>query len=93
MTIPKKIKIGGHWFKIVYKHEYEDAYDKSGSRFSWSNKIFLQSDMEQSKKESVLFHEILHELSWQHHLDLSEAVAASIAEGMYQVLKDNRFLK
>ena len=92
MKIPKKIKIGGHWLDIGYKSESKDRYDKSGSRFGWEHKLILQVDMPISKQESILLHEILHEIDFQHSLELSERQVATIAECLYQVITDNDLL-
>ena len=93
MKILSKIKIGGHLFDVEYQSEDEVGYEHSGSKFGWRNKIRLQKDMAQSKRESVLFHEILEELNYQHEYKLDHQVLSSIAEGFYQVLKDNGWLK
>jgi len=93
MKIPPKIKIGGHLFDVEYQSEEETGYEHSGSKLGWKNKIWLQKDMVQSKKESVLFHEILEELNYQHEFKLDHQVLSSIAEGFYQVLVDNNWLK
>lgn len=92
MKIPKKIKIGGHWFNIIYNNG-DTGFRDSGFKGSWSNIIVLNNGLKQSKRESVLLHEIIHEISWQHDLDLKEEEVSTIAEGLYQVLVDNKLLK
>jgi len=93
MEIPSKIKIGGHLFDIEYKSEDETGYERSGTKFGWLCKIRIQKDMVQSKKEVTLFHEIFHEIDYQHELGLTEKNINTLAECWYQVLKDNDWLK
>jgi hypothetical protein len=92
MKIPRRIKIGGHWFSVLYKSDSKDGFEGSGRKSSWANQIILQTNAVQSKKESTLIHEIIHEIAWQHELGLSESQVSTIAEGFYQVLLDNRLL-
>jgi len=92
MKIKNKYKIGGHWFDIRHIKE-SDGFTKTGSGHSWNNQITIQADMVQSKKESVLFHEALHEMNWQHGWKLEEGLIEGIAESLYQFLVDNELLK
>lgn len=92
MKIPKRIKIGGHWFTIVYNNDALGFHD-SGFKGSWNNTIVLNKGLKQSKRESVLLHEIIHEISWQNDLDLKENIISTIAESLYQVFMDNKLLK
>jgi hypothetical protein len=92
VKIPSKIKIGGHWFDVEFIHE-DGGFDKCGQKHTWLNKIILQDKMVLPKKMSTLFHEIIHEISWQNELNLTEAQTSSVAEGLYQVLMDNKMLK
>jgi hypothetical protein len=91
MIIPDRMKIGGHWFTIKIKNS-EDGFSYSGIQFPRQGLILLQEELIQSKKESVLFHEVIHELCWQAEIDISETAVSIIAEGLYQVLKDNNML-
>ena len=91
IKIPQKIKIGGHWLDIKYRNEKE-GFDRTGLKLGWNNSIIIQKDMEHSKQISALLHEIFHELSYQLDMDLDEKQACCLAEGMYQVLVDNKFI-
>lgn len=93
MKIPDKIKVGGHWIDIKYRSDDEDAYSAAGSNRSCANLMVLSKTNRGSKQESILFHEIIHELSWQHDLELNERQISSLGEGFYQVLVDNGWLK
>ena len=93
MKIPDKIKIGGHWFSIEYKSEKEDRYANRGTSLLWENRIILQKDVGLSRQIATLFHEIIHEIDYQYEIALSERDVSTLAEGIYQVLVDNNFLK
>ena len=95
MKFPVKLKIGGHWIDIVIKSETKDMYTNTGTRAAWQNRIYIQGEMAESKQWSTLFHEILHEIDWQMNLGIkdNERAIDGIAEGIYQVLVDNGFLK
>ena len=89
MKLPHKVKIGGHWFKISFLSEKDGGFDTSGRKMGWQGKIFIQERMTESKKQSVLLHEIIHEISWQNNLDLTESQVSALSEGFYQVITDN----
>jgi len=93
MKIPSRVKIGGHWFKIVYKDDDKDDYRLTGGVTHWQNKIFLQTQLTQSKRESVLIHEIIEEISSQNDLKIEHHILSCLAERIYQVLVDNKWLK
>ncbi len=92
MEIPDKVKIGAHWFDVHFTKEI-DGFSNMGQVQHWQNRINLQTDMVQSKKESVLFHEVFHEMNDQSDWDLNEKQVVAIAETFYQFLIDNDLLK
>jgi len=92
VEISSKYKIGGHWLDVEIKSE-EQGYDKQGTACRWWNKIFIQANLAQSKKEVSLFHEVIHEIDGQMNLDLNERQVSTLAEGFYQFLVDNKLLK
>ena len=92
MKIPDKIKIGAHTFDINFVSD-ADGFTLTGRAQHWSNKITLQSDLMQSKREATLFHECLHEMNCQQDWGLEESKVAIIAESFYTFLVDNGLLK
>ncbi len=92
MIIPPKVKIGGHWFDVEIKTE-KQGYDKQATVYRWWNKIHIQGALAQSKKETALFHEVMHEIGGQMDLELSERQVSTLSETFYQFLTDNDFLK
>ncbi len=92
MNIPDKVKIGGHWFDVHLRQE-KDGFTIAGQGQHWHHRIDIQADLAQSKQESTLFHEVLHEMSIQQGWDFNEAQVSSISEIFYSFLTDNGFLK
>lgn len=92
MKIKGKYKIGAHTFDVHFGSEI-DGFSNMGQQQHWQNRINLQTDMAQSKKESVFFHEVFHEMNMQHGWDLNEKQVVTIAEAFYQFLTDNNLLK
>lgn len=92
MKIPKKLKIGGH----VYKIKFLDIVrldgltgDEMGYCDKEKNEIRIQKGMSQSQTEETLIHEILHGINNV----VSHETTESLAHSLHQVLKDNNLLK
>jgi len=94
MKIPNKLKIGAH----IYKVKYEDLDERAGNNnlgttYPHGNKIFINKrNVAISQQEQTLFHEILETLNFIYELKLEHEKISIIAEGFYQVLKDNNLL-
>lgn len=86
MKIPKQLKIGGHVYKVLLKD-----LDKSvcGDSDRVKNLIRIDSNFPQNQREVTLIHEILHCIN----NEFNHALLDSLAEQLYQVLKDNNLLK
>lgn len=93
MKISDEITVGAHQLKIVYKDEEKDGFSRSARINNWTSQILLQKGLVESRRESALFHEIVHEIDYQFNLDLDERTTNAIAEMMYQTLKANDWLK
>jgi Zn-dependent peptidase ImmA (M78 family) len=96
MIIPATIKIGN----LVYKIEkIEDKFEESdfyGRSWTKVQKIKLNPNISKEHCEQTLFHEIIHIiLDSGHYRDESsnEKIVSYLAQNLYQVLKDNKFLK
>ena len=92
MIIKSKYKIGAHWLDVNFTKEI-DGFSIKGEVHYWKHRIILQTDMAQSKKESTLFHEIIHEMNLQQGWDFKEKQVAAISENFYLFLTDNELLK
>lgn len=97
MNIPKKIRIAGADYPIIYKDHLNDGTTLAYGYINYNeNNIYLSSTeiMNDSKKCTVLLHEILHGIL--HHygtgvtLENEELVVDTIAKGLYQVVEDNK---
>ncbi len=85
MVFPKKIKIGGLTYKIVFC-EIDDAF---GDTDFTKGVIRIDKNQKEEQKIATLLHEILHCLNSQ----LSEETTEFLAQGIYQVLIHNKFIK
>ncbi len=85
MQIPKKLKILAHNYSI----KEVDGLPDEGS-FNWlENVILINKKLPQSRKEAVLFHEIIHAIN----SELNEEMVEFLAQNLYQVLKKNNMLR
>lgn len=89
MKIPKQLKIGGHLVTVFLDTTKFETDDKCGHADANKNEIVIDSNLSQSQQESTLLHEILHFIN----APLDHALLDSLAEQLYQVLKDNNLLK
>lgn len=93
MKIPKTLKIGGHTFAVKFVSEVAiDAINTESDMGSCDLQeciIYLSDDQNQSRKEAVLIHEILHAINPQ----MNHTILTGLAEQLYQVLSDNKMLK
>ena len=104
MKIPKEIKIiGFNWQVVTGKASDEVAYEGNcyGSTHPKTQKIFLDRDTTNQNREKTFIHEILHALWWQMGIGkrkeidnkLEEEIIHPLSQGLYRVLKDNKFLR
>jgi len=86
MKIPKEIKIGGHLYKIdITKNE---EFPSCGRLDRSKGIISIKNSLIQSEKEETLIHEIFHAIN----NEINETLLESLAQQLYAVLKDNKFL-
>ncbi len=86
MRIPNKLKIGGRIFDV---REVVGLVDNGNFKESGHNTILLDAELNQESRELAFFHEVLHSLNNQ----LDDRDVEWMAQGIYQVLKDNNLLK
>lgn len=79
------LKIGGHDYTLIFSPTMEEL----GKTIYNDRIIMINKDADRSIQESTLIHEILHALNSQ----LDHTLLDSLAEQLYQVLKDNNLLK
>ena len=92
MIIPEKLKIGGHIYEIDCSQELEG---KNGETLgNGGDKIRICKTISQTQKEGTLIHEIFHVIcSELAETNMGHCLQSSLAEQIYQVLKDNDLLK
>lgn len=84
MKIPKSLKIGGHRYKI----RLIDMGDM-GKTDRGKNVIYIDKTLPQDQQEATLIHEILHALN----NELNHTTLDSLAEQIYQVIRENKWMK
>ena len=105
MKLPKKLKIGGHVFDVIYPYEFPDSSSTGAMVFPEENVIKISSVTlnKNPKSEScvwvTIIHEVLHALDqFSMHkifdeVEFGEEKCECLAQGLYQVLVDNDLLK
>ena len=89
MKLPKKLKIGGHIYKIVLEKGNNKLEVRNyGKTMRDKNEIVLDSSLPKNQMVVTLFHEILHALNSQ----LNETLVDSLGEQLYQVFSDNKLI-
>ncbi len=97
MIIPERLNILGFEWKVVQGKDVCLQGNCYGSCHKETQKIFIDPNIPEQKKEHTLIHEILHALIWQLGLSdriekekcTEEEIVTTISQGLYQVLKYN----
>ena len=89
MKIPKVLKILGYTYTVKEVEPEDDFINEAVGRIDrWKNRIVIKKTLSSAMKESALLHEILHAIDVNGRL--TEVQIEDLAEGLYQVLKDNK---
>lgn len=96
MRIPKKLKVGGMEYKVIDNYIFKES-ELMGQAMHSQNEIRLASHDQHNqkydtqKKEECFVHEMLHAIdNVYNNNDTEEKVINRFAQGLYQVMKDNR---
>ena len=89
MKIPKKLKIGGHIYKVVFQKQTDLAENDCGKTDRAKGIIAIDTNLIQSEKEATLIHEIIHIINAEY----KEVEVDFLAQAIYAVLKENNLLK
>ena len=87
IRIPKKLDIFGHKYKVVERDEEKAGADAFGSHFGVINKIYLNSRIKGSQRESSFLHELLEAANWHQHIELSHKQIEQLEIGLYNIFK------
>lgn len=100
MNLPDKIKIGGHFYKVLYPYVFTERFDRCGDIDNEKNVIRVtETSYDEERTYSVIMvtfiHELLHGLDHKtgfHMFDSEngEARIEALSEGIYQLLVDNK---
>lgn len=102
MKILKSVKVGGLVYEVVESADIANEGNVWGSTHMKKQKIFLDPDEKDQKKEQTFLHEIMHAvwegagLNARYSKDqpkLEEEIICALSHGLFQVLKDNDLLK
>lgn len=104
MKIPDKIKIGGHWIKIIYPYRFSERSDRAADQQFEMKQIRICDIDENGHLYPIdasvvnLIHETLHVANYtlgEGVFDESpegERRCSAFAELIYQILIDNNFI-
>lgn len=102
MKIPKKIKIGGHWWNVKHPYSFTERYDRF-AQCDETRKIIMVSGTDgngnpraESSVKVSFIHEVLHAI---HYLmgrqlfpeDKEESIIEALSEVIYQIIVDNKW--
>ena len=88
MNIPDIIKIGGHYFEV--KKTTSKYVSNTATCENFYNLIQINTDAAQSAQDEALLHEIVEAIDTANDFKLSHMIISTLAENLYQVLKDNK---
>ena len=91
MKLPSTIKIGGVTYKVIIANEWFNHDEADGETFNDlrnGNTIYIRETLSQEAKEITLIHEILHCCN----STVNHEFLDSLAEQIYQVFKDAKFI-
>jgi len=95
MKIPDKVKVAGHYYKVVWDNGRLSETGFVGETDHNLDVIYLckyypKQARAKSEIEETFLHEILHaiDVNYNNH-SLNEEVVQRLSIGLYQVLKDN----
>ena len=89
MNIPRKVKIGGHTYKVVFQKETGLSNNVCGRTNRENGIIAIDSGLIQSEKEVTFFHEAIHVMNSEY----KEHEVDFLAQAFYGFLKENKLLK
>ena len=94
MKIPKTLKIGNVTYTVG--NLQTDNAKRMGSSHCQEQSIKIKDSLSKDKKEETFIHEIVHQIldiaDFEQESD-DEKLVTCIANGVYQVFKENGFLK
>jgi len=99
LNLPKKIKVGGHNYKILFPYHFKEVENLGQTDILLKRIRLTDVDRTGNKiaKSQILntfCHEILHAIDREYNESkLSEEMTIRLANGLFQVLTDNFEIK
>ena len=87
IKIPQNIDIFGHQYKIINRDEKISGVDSFGSHFGRVNRIYIDSKLRGSVRESCFIHELIEAVNWHLQLKLSHEQITGLENGLFQIFK------
>lgn len=89
--LPEKIKFLGHEYRVL-EVTANDIEGNNGETWLKKGIIKIDKDLPQSRKESVLLHEILECIDSHFQLEISHPKIQALEECLYAVFNDNNLV-
>ncbi len=86
------IRICGVAYRVVFVTD-EELPDDAGQIQSRHCLIRIRRSAPNDRRAEVLLHEIVHGICYECHLPLDEQTVATLAAGLYGVLRDNPVMR
>jgi hypothetical protein len=90
-----RLKVGGFWYTVT--EERDDALDSAclvGEHDRGNLTLSVKSTLDEQAKALCLMHEVTHAISsvYCSGCELSEEAVEGVAQGLFQVIRDNPIL-
>lgn len=89
MNLPKKIKIGGQFYNVVYDAKMVAKHNNKGEMDPVDNEIRVDLNMVKSQQEQTFIHEVIEALNSDYPLKLEHVQIELLDALLYQVIIDN----
>lgn len=91
--IPPRVKIGKNTYEVLFIQEFKDKEQVGESRFAEEKQIILK--INQTVKDTVhtYFHEILHAISEEYSVNLTEKQVLNFEKALKDLLNKNNLWK
>lgn len=88
--IPAKVKVGIYEYDVKIQKDVKLGKQKCDGVISYfKQSIAIDESLPQINKEVTLWHEMIHLVSHQYNITLSEREVDCLAHGIVGILKDN----
>lgn len=90
----RKLKIGGMVIDVLYRQQVTKESDCIGLCVAYKNRIVIEKGLEQQKRAETILHELLHWISENYSLGMSEKTVNTLALVLIDLICQNKpFIK